>query len=146
MGNHIPSRPIRLVQISDLHCYADDNAPLEWSEIPLYPNQSLIRVIDHLKAEVASFDGLVISGDLVQEETAASYQRIREMLLGFPKPVYILPGNHDIPELMQRELADQDDNIRFQFSALFADWHCLFLDTHKHECPDGHIDAEQFEA
>ena len=142
--DNVHSRAVRLVQISDLHCYADDDATLEWSDIPVYPNRSFIRVLDHLKNKTGSFDALVISGDLVQEETAASYQRIAEILRGFPTPVYVLPGNHDISELMQSKLVDQDDNIHFHLRQSFGNWHSLFLDTNKPRCPDGHIDAKQF--
>lgn len=143
--DNVHERAVRLIQISDLHCYADDNAPLEWSDIPVYPNRSFIRVLDHLKNDVGDFDALVISGDLVQEETAASYQRIAEILQGFPRPIYVLPGNHDISALMQSELVDQDANINFHIQQAFGGWQCLFLDTNKPGCPDGHLDAEQFE-
>lgn len=143
---NVHSGPVRLIQISDLHCYADDDAKLEWSDIPLYPNRSLIRVIDHLQKIAQSFDVLVISGDLVQEETAQSYQRIAQILQGFPRPIYIFPGNHDIPALMQVHLVDVDKNIHFCLSETFANWHCLFLDTNAPQCPDGHISAEEFAA
>ncbi len=143
--DNVHSRVVRLIQISDLHCYADDNALLEWSDIPVYPNRSFIRVLDHLRDKVDDFDALVISGDLVQEETAAAYQRISEILRDFPTPIYVLPGNHDISALMQSKLVDQDENIRFQIQQAFGQWQCLFLDTNKPQCPDGHLDEKQFQ-
>lgn len=142
--DNMHSRAVRLIQISDLHCYADNDAALAWSTIPVYPNRSFSRVITHLKNKVGSFDALVISGDLVEEETAASYQRISEILRGFPTPVYVLPGNHDISSLMQSKLVDQDDNICFHIQQPFGRWQCLFLDTNKPQCSEGHLDAEQF--
>lgn len=142
--DNVHSNAVRLIQITDLHCYSDDDVTLEWSDIPVYPNRSFIRIIEHLKHEVANFDALVISGDLVQEETVASYQRISEILRGFPRPIFVLPGNHDISELMQRILVDQDDNIRFHIQQPFGRWQCLFLDTNSPGCGDGHLDAEQF--
>ena len=142
--NNIPPEAIRLIQITDLHCYADDNAKLEWSDIPVYPNRSVLRVLAHLQNENTSFDALVISGDLVQEETAASYQRISEMLQDFPKPIYVLPGNHDIPALMKSHLVEQDENVHFQLKQDFGQWQCLFLDTNAPQSPEGHLDDEQF--
>ncbi len=138
-------RALRLIQISDLHCYADDNAVLEWSDIPVYPNRSLRRVLNHLITDAGDFDALVISGDLVQEETAASYQRIAALLRGFPKPIYVLPGNHDIPTLMQPHLVAQDANIHAELRQAFGGWHMLFLDTSKPQHSDGHLEAVQFE-
>ncbi|MGB1009476.1 MAG: metallophosphoesterase [Thiolinea sp.] len=141
---NVRSAAVRLIQISDLHCYPDDSMPLEWSDIPLYPNRSLSRVLNHLKKKPEAFDALVISGDLVQQEIAESYQRVAQILQGFPWPVYVLPGNHDIPELMQTYLVEPDENIHFQLSQQFKEWQCLFLDTNAPGCPDGHIDARQF--
>ncbi|MEZ5536455.1 MAG: metallophosphoesterase [Thiolinea sp.] len=137
-------KPVRLLQISDTHCYSDDNSRLEWSEPELYPNQSLIRLLAHLKKRAEDFDALVVSGDLVQEESAAAYRRVGEILQDFPLPVYTLPGNHDIPELLRTELVMACEQVSDQFHARFEDWHCLFLNTHAAGRPEGHMTPEQF--
>ena len=98
------SSTVRLWQISDSHCYPDDSTALEWSKETVYPNQSLRAVLDHLQTTAADHAALFITGDLAQEETAQTYQRTNELLADFPRPVYVLPGNHDIPELMQANL------------------------------------------
>lgn len=137
---------VKILQISDTHCYASDDARLEWSEPEVYPNRSLIRVLSHLeaRAKAENFDALVISGDLAQERTAATYRRCREILQNFHWPVYILPGNHDTPELLHSELADGAEHVHLQFHKQLADWHCLFLDTHRSGHAEGYIDTEQF--
>lgn len=144
MSNSITNKAVKLLQITDTHCYADDNSRLEWSDLELYPNKSLIRVLKHFEPFSADYDALVISGDLVQEETAASYQRVREILQGFSLPVYILPGNHDVPELMRSELADQNEQVHYALHTSFSEWHALFLDTHLEGHPEGDISETEF--
>ncbi|MEZ5479970.1 MAG: metallophosphoesterase [Thiolinea sp.] len=140
---NLPVRPVRLLQISDTHCYADHDARLEWSDLPVQPNRSLQRLLAHLAERAGDFAALIISGDLVQEETAASYRRVRELLQGFPLPIYTLPGNHDIPELMRSELADDHAGIYFTPQACFERWHCLLLDTSLPQHADGHLSTRQ---
>ncbi|CAA6821728.1 MAG: Unknown protein, partial [uncultured Thiotrichaceae bacterium] len=42
-----PAAAVKLLQITDTHCYADDDSRLEWSDLTVYPNKSLIRVLAH---------------------------------------------------------------------------------------------------
>lgn len=131
--------PVRVWQISDTHCYAADSASLIWAPSPVFPNQSLHKVLSHL-AQQAPCNALVISGDLVQEETAAAYQRIKALITGFPAPVYVLPGNHDIPALMRSELVDS--TIQMVKTTQLDHWHCLFLDTSRPLHGEGYLTTE----
>ena len=130
--------PLRIWQISDTHCYADDASPLVWSPLLVYPNQSLQRVLAHLNQQTTG-DALVISGDLAQEEIAATYQRINELLDPFPAPVYVLPGNHDDPALMQTELTSS--RIHLVQHAQLGAWHLLFLDSSRPRHSEGYLTA-----
>lgn len=143
---HHLSTPVKLLQITDTHCYANDDSKLAWSELEVYPNQSLLRLLTHFKAQAQDYDGLVISGDLAEENILETYQRLRKMLQDFPLPVYILPGNHDTPELMYSELAAPAEQIHYIPGEVFANWHVLFLDTHHTGHPEGHLSDEQFTA
>ena len=97
---------LRLWQITDTHCYADDQLALEWSALPVYPNLSLQRVLAHFQQQLGeasqAAEALIISGDLAQAETLATYQRLNQLLHVLPIPTYALPGNHDQPHLMQQ--------------------------------------------
>lgn len=139
------SRPTRLLQISDSHCYASDDAVLAWSKLPVYPNRSLTRLLEHLSQLPEPYDALVISGDLVQEETAAAYQRVKQLIQDFPLPVYVLPGNHDVPALMQSELVAKASNVHWQIEQTLGDWHCLFLDSSAPNKGDGHLSQQQLD-
>lgn len=136
--------PLRLLQISDTHCHASDDTALCWSNLPVWSNRSLQTLLAHL-AKQEGFEALVLSGDVVQEETAASYQRVREILTGFPLPIYTLPGNHDVPELMQEHL-QLDGQIHLQPYLMLGNWRVLFLDTSLPERNDGHLNPAQLAA
>lgn len=132
---------IRLWQVSDTHCYASDDARLEWVEEAIFPNRNLRAVLEYL-GQVEAYSALILSGDLVQEETELSYRRINTLLQAFPLPVYALPGNHDIPALMQTCL---DGNVSVPEQVSFGVWHCLLLDTHSPGKPGGYLDEAQLQ-
>lgn len=134
--------PLRVWQISDTHCYAEDSSRLVWSPLTVYPNQSLSRVLSHLALQAG--DALIISGDLAQEEVAATYQRLNNLLDFFPAPVYVLPGNHDTPALMHLELTSQ--NVHFVPQLQLGAWHLLFLDSSRPLHSEGYLSATQLEA
>lgn len=134
---------LRIWQISDTHCYADDTSRLIWSPLAVYPNQTLMRVLNHLKQQ-SPCAALVMSGDLAQEETAATYQRINNLLDSFPAPVYVLPGNHDRPELMQTALSST--HIHLVEHAQLGLWHLLFLDSSRPLHGEGYLTTEKLDA
>jgi Icc protein len=137
-------RNIHLWQITDTHCYADDQLALEWSALPVYPNLSLQQVLDNFQQQLRqnsqAADALIISGDLVQTETLTTYQRINQLLQSLPIPSYALPGNHDQPNLMQQALKGR---VSCPSIVQFDQWFVLLLDTSKPNKPDGHLSAEQ---
>lgn len=134
--------PLRIWQISDTHCYAEDSSRLIWSPLAVYPNQSLNRVLSYLAAQ--SGHALVVSGDLAQEEVAATYQRLNSLFDCFPSPVYVLPGNHDTPALMQLELTSQ--NVHFMQEVQLGSWHLLFLDSSRPLHSEGYLSTAQLQA
>lgn len=135
------SNAVRLFQISDTHCYASDDARLTWTDMPIYPNQSLQAILAHLLQKVDGYKAMILTGDLAQEEIPDTYQRLNEILNGFPLPVFTIPGNHDAPEYMQRYLKGK---ISMPDEVVLDNWHLLFLDTHSQGMPDGHLTEEQF--
>lgn len=136
------SDAVRLFQVSDSHCYASDDSRLTWTDMPIYPNRSLQAVLSHLHGQREGYSALLLTGDLAQEETPATYQRVNEMLNAFPLPVFTIPGNHDIPEMMRENLGG---NVQMPEQVTLGNWHLLFLDTHADGKPDGRLSEEQFD-
>jgi len=134
--------PVRLFQVTDTHCYASDDAPLEWTQVAAYPNRALQRVLEHLRGLATDHQALLVTGDLAQQETDATYLRLNQIFNGFALPVHVIPGNHDLPDLMRQCLTGK---VQMPERVVFGVWHCLLLDTHAPQQPDGHLDAAQFQ-
>ncbi len=132
---------VRLFQVTDSHCYASDDTRLTWTDMPIYPNLSLRAMLAHLSAQADGYSALMLTGDLAQEEIPATYQRVNAMLNTFPLPVYTIPGNHDIPQMMQENLSG---NVTMPDQVVLGKWHLLLLDTHSDGKPDGRLTDEQF--
>lgn len=133
---------VRLFQVTDTHCYASDDSRLTWTDMPIYPNLSLQAVLAHLGTQAQCYTALLLTGDLAQEEISATYQRVNTILNTFPLPVYAIPGNHDIPQLMHENLSG---NVTMPENVTLKNWHLLLLDTHADGKPDGRLTEAQFE-
>jgi Icc protein len=89
----------RLLQLTDCHLLADPEA--DYQQIKPYPR--LAALVAALKNQ--TFDALLLTGDLTQDHSLASYQLLADLLKDWPSPVFYLPGNHDDPELMTQAFA-----------------------------------------
>jgi Icc protein len=88
--------PARILQISDCHLAARAGQAFRG----LDPDANLSR----LGAAVARWspDLLVLTGDLSEDASIASYERLRDWILQFGSPAAWLPGNHDDRDAMAR--------------------------------------------
>lgn len=89
---------IRILHITDPHLFADPEGSLRG----LATHASLQRVLDHYQAGDWLADRVVITGDLIQDDSAEAYDRFRELLLPLNMRMHCVPGNHDVRELMRR--------------------------------------------
>ncbi|MEN9501918.1 MAG: hypothetical protein RI964_1203 [Pseudomonadota bacterium] len=132
---------VRLLQVSDCHCFASDDVRLMWTDMLIYPNRSLQAVLDYLKDQMSNYQALMVTGDLAQEEIPATYQRVSDILNTCPLPTYAIPGNHDIPEVMQPNLSG---NVQMLDEVVIGNWHLLLLDTYTDGQHGGSLSDEQF--
>ncbi len=63
---------------------------------------SLQRVLDHYASGDWRAERTVITGDLIQDDSAAAYDRFRDLLLPLNMRMHCVPGNHDVRNLMRR--------------------------------------------
>lgn len=91
----MPARPLRIVQITDLHLKSQPGTQLWGADV----DAGLAAVLAQIQAQQPTLDFMLISGDLVADDPAA-YQRLCEILEPLHLPVYCLPGNHDFPAAM----------------------------------------------
>lgn len=125
------SKPLRLVQFSDCHLFGDPTGLLRGvASLP-----SLQATIAAARARVGQWDATLLTGDLVQDDVGG-YAHVRATFGALGTPVYCLPGNHDVPGALSRELADPpfhtDGHVRI------GDWLVVMLDS----CIAGSADGE----
>jgi Icc protein len=115
---------IHLIQISDTHLNADPKALL-WG----FDNNSiLLQLIELARRSESRIDGILATGDLVDDGSAAGYLRLAALANQLKLPLYWLPGNHDIPEVMARELTGT--YLRPPGLHDLGHWKLITLDTH----------------
>lgn len=66
---------------------------------------SLRSVLDHYRDSDWQADLAVVTGDLIQDDSAKAYEHFRDLLGALHMPVHCVPGNHDVRALMQEALA-----------------------------------------
>jgi len=97
-------RPVVIAQFSDLHIMAAGQS----NRHGIDPDPGLARCIASLNAQPVTPDLLMLSGDLVNEGSAAEYRRLRDQLETLRVPLCLMPGNHDRRAGMRRVFADHD--------------------------------------
>ena len=92
-------RPVRLLQISDPHLFADPGGTHRGQNTL----RSLRAVLDHARGQTPA-DAVLVTGDTVQDESREGYHLFKRCFAGWRVPVLCLPGNHDNTAVMADEL------------------------------------------
>src|SRR3990167_2864586 len=132
-------RALRIVQISDMHIFEKQHQTL--LGVPTY--ESLKAVIDLLKKESHRPDAIILSGDLSQDRSEASYLAIAHLLKTFSIPVYYVFGNHDDFETIARVYPR--DPISDEKHILFDGWQLILLNSQKKAAVEGYLDLTQLD-
>ncbi len=127
--------PLRLLQITDPHLFADENGSLlgvntlrSFTEVMQLAKQDILNTPPHL---------IMLTGDFSQDNSAKSYQRLVDAVAGLTVPITWIPGNHDdLPTLQQ---TFKQTNISMEKSFNFAAWHIILLNTHWPGNVAGHL-------
>jgi Icc protein len=117
-------KPLRLLQISDTHLHATKASRMRG--VNTY--DTFRSVLDRAQADdVWPADAILVSGDIVQDESRAGYELFRSEMEQLGVRVLCLPGNHDDPKLMDEILSGHP----FQFcgSVRLENWSLILLNT-----------------
>ena len=114
---------LTIAQITDTHFFATSTGELYGCRT----HDSLSKILARLQQLQPQPDMILLTGDLSQDETPASYQNLQALLEPLAIPIYWLPGNHDRPELM-REILHQPPFSRKQ-SIQAGNWRLLLLNS-----------------
>ena len=129
---------VRLLQFTDPHLYGDADGKLRG--VATYA--SLLAVIEHARARHWPCDGILATGDLVQDD-ADGYARFREVFATLGVPVYCIPGNHDDPSAMARAL----QAAPFQLGGVvrWPGWFAVMLDSYVAGKAKGRLAASELQ-
>ena len=136
MASH--SAALRVIQVSDCHLFKSEEGRL----LGLNTTFSLDRVLDLVRAEQPAIDLILATGDLSQDGSPESYRRFHERIGCFGAPVYWLPGNHDLSDVMRGEKAVGE------MSPCVVDaggWRLVLLDSTIRGKVPGRVSAEELE-
>lgn len=118
----------RLVQLSDCHLLAS----LDGIYKQVNPASHLAAIVDELLRDLP--DAVVLTGDMTQDHSTASYQFLASILAPLRCPVFCLPGNHD--DICQLDKLCQQAPFRPERSLVLNGWQLLLLNT-KGDTPAG---------
>jgi len=128
--------PFRIVQISDIHLYGEQEKAL----LGVKTHDSFEAVIKLLKTDQKP-DLIILSGDLSQDGSKASYLKIAEKMKEFTLPIYYVPGNHDNPKTLSETYPLE--NITHHRHIVLKDWHLILLNSQKVGAVEGFLDHSQ---
>lgn len=99
----MPDALVTFVHLSDTHLPADPNFTPDGKR---YPYRNARAVIEQINALPFPVDFVLHTGDVGNDQTDdAGYQPVRETLDALRPPLYVIPGNHDLPESLYRVVA-----------------------------------------
>jgi Icc protein len=124
---------LKILQISDLHILSEPSATLLGINTDYYFQQVLAAA----HSQHGPFDLLLLTGDLAQETSVASYERILSTLQSYPTPCLCLPGNHDDEVLMQSILNTPQVSSDRQMQ--FGNWQIICLNSRQPGTPVGYL-------
>ncbi len=127
---------LTIAQITDTHLFADPNSKM----LEVNTNLTFTQVVSLLKTISPKPDMILLTGDLTQDETIASYEFLSDLITPVQIPTYFIPGNHDIPELMDQVF----DHFPFSSDKSFIreNWHIILLSSYTYRSVHGKLSPE----
>ncbi len=99
------------------------------------------RALAHANQHNGPFDLILLTGDLAQDPSADTYQRILKHLLNYDTRCLCLPGNHDDFDMMKHYL----NRLPVSCDKLLAldDWQVIGLNSQIPNSPVGELSSEE---
>lgn len=126
---------LRLVQFTDPHLYGSETEALRGVQTLA----ALERTLAQARQRAWPVDAVLVTGDIVQDD-AAGYAHFRRLLSTAGAPVLCIPGNHDDPEALRRELNREPFVVGGRVD--FGPWRIVLLDTWLAASARGRLSAQ----
>jgi Icc protein len=134
---HTSPEPIRVLHLTDPHLFADAESSLRGT----ITHSSLSQVLAHITDEQWPADLVVVTGDLIQDDSKEAYEQFRQLMTPLGLPVFCVPGNHDARELMRAAVSL--DPFHYCASVRVNNWLITGIDSCLDGKADGQIDARE---
>lgn len=119
----VETAEVRLLQITDCHIFATAEACL----LGLNTRESFNAVAQAAVKNSGDPDLLLVTGDLSQDASPASYQFLARRLDEIGIPTFWLPGNHDDSEVLRACFTG--NQIHAETRILVGPWQIIMLDS-----------------
>jgi 3',5'-cyclic-AMP phosphodiesterase len=126
-----------VAQLTDTHLFADDTQTM----FDCRTNHTFAAVVAHLAALDPKPDCLLLTGDISQDDSAASYEYARSRIGPLQIPTYWLRGNHDQNGAAIAAL--NGDRIVADKSFEQGGWRFILLDSMVLDEPGGRLAESQ---
>lgn len=117
------SDPVRVLHLTDPHLFADRAGALRGANT----YDTLSKVIGHYQKSGWPADLIALTGDIIQDDTAAAYGHCRDLLGELGRPVHCVPGNHDVRGMMRDMLPEPP--FTYCGTAEVGDWLIAGIDS-----------------
>lgn len=127
----------KIVQISDSHLFGDKDLALNRANSYL----NLKNILNHVKGEKPEL--IILSGDLSQDCTEQSYRNLADLLKDVGVKYYLMPGNHDDANLINKVFGLSWVKDKADYSVKLDNWLLYMLDTSVYPDVNGKLFPEQ---
>lgn len=132
---------LKVLQLSDTHLFGDSFARL----MGVNTYDTLAKVIDFSQSQNERPDYVLLTGDLSQDESLQSYNRLSAAVKKYECPVLYLPGNHDNKVLMREAFFVPGSAILKSDSQIIGSWQIIMLDSKVEKRVDGRLSNSELE-
>ncbi|TAK73374.1 MAG: hypothetical protein EPO11_08555 [Gammaproteobacteria bacterium] len=126
---------VKVIQLSDTHLFADDDADIFGAKSNIKFKEVVEKILDEDSHDA---DIIFLTGDVSQDETDQSYQKVIDIFSKLTIPVYWIPGNHDNFERMKVVFKDAKNFFQARHLTL-PGWNLIFLNTKDGYLPDSEL-------
>ncbi|MAQ72835.1 MAG: hypothetical protein CMD49_00825 [Gammaproteobacteria bacterium] len=128
---------LKIIQITDLHLSANKSTLIH--DINTY--ESAQRIINTIKDKHNDLNALVLTGDLVMDESHEGYEHLSVLLKPIGCPIFLVPGNHD--SLTEIQWLSEKPNFYNDNFMVYNHWIIFMFNSKKNGALEGALDEQE---
>lgn len=131
---------VDLLQITDTHLFAEEKSEF----LGITPNQSFNSVLSEIALSKLTFDAILATGDIAQDQSPQAYKRFVDGIARWSQPCYWLEGNHDQQDTMQACMHSEQISTN-KCIDIGANWMVVMLNSQVNGKPYGLLEKSQLD-